>query len=77
MPEFIGSPDGTGRRAAVIVSRFNETITLFARGSNASGFSRMMIFSTTSGVIGSIYVRSAVPGSVMIVAGLEFTSTTS
>lgn len=27
MPEFIGTPDGTGRRAAVIVSRFNETVT--------------------------------------------------
>lgn len=27
MPEFIGSPDGTGRRAAVVVSRFNETVT--------------------------------------------------
>ena len=27
MPEFIGTPDGTGRRVAVIVSRFNETIT--------------------------------------------------
>jgi 6,7-dimethyl-8-ribityllumazine synthase len=27
MPEFIGSPDGTGRRVAVIVSRFNETVT--------------------------------------------------
>jgi 6,7-dimethyl-8-ribityllumazine synthase len=27
MPEFIGSPDGTGRRVAVVVSRFNEIIT--------------------------------------------------
>lgn len=27
MPEFIGTPDGTGRRVAVVVSRFNETIT--------------------------------------------------
>lgn len=27
MPEFIGSPDGTGRHVAVIVSRFNETVT--------------------------------------------------
>ncbi|MBC7844727.1 MAG: 6,7-dimethyl-8-ribityllumazine synthase [Gemmatimonadaceae bacterium] len=27
MPEFIGSPDGAGRRVAVIVSRFNETVT--------------------------------------------------
>ena len=36
-----------------------------------------MIFSTISQVSGSMYVRSAVPGSVMIVAGLELTSTTS
>jgi hypothetical protein len=36
-----------------------------------------MISSTTAGVTGSMYVRSAVSGSVMIVAGLEFTSTTS
>ena len=35
-----------------------------------------MIFSTTSGVIGSIYVASANPGSVMIVAGFEFTKIT-
>ena len=27
MPEFIGSPDGVGRRVAVVVSRFNETVT--------------------------------------------------
>ena len=36
-----------------------------------------MILATNSGVIGSMYVRSAVSGSVMIVAGFEFTSTTS
>lgn len=27
MPEFIGTPDGLGRKVAVVVSRFNETIT--------------------------------------------------
>ncbi len=27
MPEFLGSPEGTGRRVAVVVSRFNETVT--------------------------------------------------
>jgi len=27
MPEFSGSPDGAGRRMAVVASRFNETIT--------------------------------------------------
>lgn len=27
MPEFIATPEGEGRRVAVVVSRFNETIT--------------------------------------------------
>ena len=45
-------------------------------GSNASGRSRAMIFSTISGVIGSIYVASARPGSVMMVAGFELTRMT-
>jgi hypothetical protein len=45
-------------------------------GSRASGFSFAMIFSTTRQVIGSMYTRSAVSGSVMMVAGLLFTSTT-
>ncbi len=27
MPEFTGAPDGTGRRFAVVASRFNESIT--------------------------------------------------
>ena len=44
-------------------------------GSRASGRSSSMIFATASGVIGSIYVRSAIPGSVMMVAGFELTST--
>ena len=35
-----------------------------------------MILATISGVIGSTYVASAISGSVMIVAGLELTSTT-
>jgi len=35
-----------------------------------------MILRTASGVIGSMYVRSENSGSVMIVAGLELTSTT-
>ncbi len=46
-------------------------------GSSASGCSRSMISSTYSGVTGSMYVRSATSGSVMIVAGFEFTSRTS
>ncbi len=45
-------------------------------GRMASGFSIAMIFSTNSGVIGSMYVRSASSGSVMIVAGLELTRMT-
>ena len=40
-------------------------------GSTASGFSRSMMAASTSGVSGSMYVRSAKSGSVMIVAGLE------
>jgi hypothetical protein len=44
-------------------------------GSSASGRSFSMICATTSGVIGSMYVTSAVSGSVMIVAGFELTST--
>ena len=46
-------------------------------GSTASGFSRSITSSTNSGVTGSMYVRSANSGSVMIVAGFEFTRTTS
>ncbi len=45
-------------------------------GSTASGRSRSMILASTSGVSGSMYVRSAKSGSVMIVAGLELASTT-
>ncbi len=46
-------------------------------GNRASGRSRSITISTISGVTGSMYVRSANSGSVMIVAGLEFTSITS
>jgi hypothetical protein len=35
-----------------------------------------MMLVSTSTVSGSTYVRSAISGSVMIVAGFEFTSTT-
>ena len=45
-------------------------------GSRASGLSRSMMRVTISGVMGSMYVASASSGSVMIVAGFEFTSTT-
>ena len=46
-------------------------------GRIASGFSRSMISSTNSGVTGSMYVRSANSGSVMIVAGFELMRMTS
>ncbi len=46
-------------------------------GSSASGRSFAMTFSTICQVSGSMYVASAVAGSVMIVAGLLLTSTTS
>ena len=45
-------------------------------GSTASGRSRSRMAATASGVSGSTYVRSAYSGSVMIVAGFEFTSET-
>ncbi len=45
-------------------------------GRSASGRSRSMTASTDSGVSGSMYVASANSGSVMIVAGFEFTSDT-
>ena len=45
-------------------------------GRRASGFSRSMTLRTQSGVTGSMYVRSASSGSVMIVAGFEFTRMT-
>ena len=46
-------------------------------GSTASGRSRSITSSRNSGVTGSMYVRSANSGSVMIVAGLELTRMTS
>ena len=46
-------------------------------GSSASGFSFRMIAETESTVSGSMYVASAISGSVITVAGLEFTRTIS
>ena len=46
-------------------------------GNSASGRSRAITFSTASTVSGSMYTRSATSSSVMIVAGLELTSTVS
>ncbi len=45
-------------------------------GRMASGRSRSRMASTVSGVRGSMYVRSAYSGSVMMVAGFEFTRET-
>ncbi len=45
-------------------------------GKIASGRSRSRIFSSTEGSSGSMYVRSAYSGSVMIVAGFELTRIT-
>jgi hypothetical protein len=45
-------------------------------GRSAEGLSAAMIFSRMSTVRGSMYVTSANSGSVMIVAGLEFTRMT-
>jgi hypothetical protein len=45
-------------------------------GSRADGRSAAMIFSRNSRVSGSMYVTSANSGSVIIVAGLEFTRIT-
>ena len=45
-------------------------------GKMASGFSLAMMRSTTSHVIGSMYVTSAISGSVMMVAGLLLTKIT-
>ena len=60
-----------------IIARERPDAILPTVGSRASGRSRAMICSTTSTVSGSTYVRSAISGSVMMVAGLLFTSTTS
>ena len=45
-------------------------------GSSASGRSRSMMLATICHVIGSMYVTSAISGSVMIVAGFELTRMT-
>ena len=46
-------------------------------GRMESGFSFSMMRFSTVRVIGSTYTRSAMSGSVIMVAGLELTSTTS
>ncbi len=63
-------------RSASSTARFNAVCPPTV-GSRLSGFSRAITRSSTSAVSGSTYVRSANSGSVMIVAGLLLTSTTS
>ena len=71
IPSRSRSPDSA--RATATLSAVCPPIV----GSSASGRSRSRIRTTESGSRGSMYVRSANCGSVMIVAGLEFTSATS
>ena len=57
------------------IARFNAVCPPSV-GNTASGFSRSIIASNTSGVNGSMYVRSAKSGSVMMVAGFELAKMT-
>ena len=67
----------TVESVAAIIRRERPDALLPTVGSSASGRSRRMTAETDSTVRGSTYVRSANSGSVMIVAGLELTSTIS
>ena len=62
--------------SATAIARFSAVCPPTV-GSSASGRSRSMICARNSGVSGSTYVRSAISGSVMIVAGLLLTRITS
>ena len=65
-PYFSSTPD-SARATAVFRAVWPPIV-----GSNASGLSFSIIFSTISGIMGSMYVLSARSGSVIIVAGFEF-----
>ena len=69
-PNFSSTPISS--RAREILSPVWPPIV----GKSASGRSFSIIFSTMSGVIGSMYVACASSGSVIIVAGFELTKTT-
>ena len=71
MPSRSRSPDSASATATL------SAVCPPSVGSRASGRSRSQIDRTDSWVSGSMYVRSANTGSVMIVAGFEFTSATS
>ncbi len=76
------APISSTPNSASVPSRASALATLRAVcppivGNRASGRSRSITLRTHSGVTGSMYVRSAISGSVMMVAGFEFTSTTS
>ena len=68
-----GTP--TNPRACNAIARFNAVWPPRV-GKTASGFSLAMMAATTSTVRGSMYVRSAKSGSVMIVAGFELAKIT-
>ena len=70
-PDFSRYPLSTNS-----IARFNAACPPSV-GRILSGFSFSMIFSMTEAVNGSIYTLSAISLSVMIVAGFEFTKTTS
>ena len=80
MARSLAPMSSTPKRSSV-PSRASSMATLSAVcppivGSRASGLSRSITRATHSALTGSTYVRSASSGSVMMVAGLEFTSTT-
>ena len=73
---FLSVPSSSNARAVFnpVCPPIVGSKTILSFGCNDISFS--IILATMSGVIGSIYVASAMSGSVMIVAGFEFTSMT-
>ena len=69
-PNFSSTPSRTRSRA-----QFSAVCPPMV-GNNASGLSLAMICATVRHSIGSMYIASAVSGSVMIVAGFELTRMT-
>ena len=60
---------------SALIARFNAVCPPIV-GKIASGFSFFITSSSTTSDIGSIYVLSATPGSVIIVAGFELINMT-
>ncbi len=69
MPSAASTPDSASSSARL------SAVWPPSVGSSASGRSRSSTSATPSWSSGSRYVRSAKPGSVMIVAGFELTTT--